>query len=67
MMSIALSDVILESKLAQYASRFKAMSLAGDRAEESLSDLNKLYSRAKRSIKDERTKEVVNGLKALST
>ncbi len=63
MMGIALSDVILESKLAQYASRFKAMSLSGDRAEESLSSLDRLFSRAKRNIKDERTKEVINGLR----
>ena len=63
MMQIALSEFILESKLAQYASRFRAMSVAGDKAEDSLRGLTQLYNQARRSIKDERTKEVVNGLR----
>ena len=52
MMQITLSEVILESKLAQYASRFKAMSIAHDKSQEAYSDLNILLSRAKRYIKD---------------
>lgn len=64
MMQITLSEVILESKLAQYASRFKAMSLAHDKSEEAYFDLNTLFNRAKRYIKDERLKEVVNNIKA---
>lgn len=63
MMQITLSEVILESKLAQYASRFKAMTLARDRAEDSQSELNLLFNRARRHLKDERLKEVVNGLR----
>jgi ATP synthase F1 gamma subunit len=63
MMQITLSEVILESKLAQYASRFKAMSLARDKSEDSFSELNLHYLRAKRYIKDERLKEVINSLK----
>ncbi|MEM6997504.1 MAG: F0F1 ATP synthase subunit gamma [Patescibacteria group bacterium] len=63
MLQIALSQVILESKLAQYASRFRAMSAAHTKAEESLDEVKLLYSRAKRAIKDERLREVVNGLK----
>lgn len=63
MMGIALSDVILESKLAQYASRFKAMSLAGEKADDSLYELKRSFNRAKRIVKDERAKEVVNGLR----
>ena len=63
MIQIAISELILESKLAQYASRFKAMSAARERAEESKNDLHISYNRAKRAIKDERLKEIMNGLK----
>jgi len=63
MMQVMLSEVILESKLAQYASRFRAMSAAKDKADESFSDLNLLYNRARRYLKDERLKEVINGLR----
>ena len=63
MLQIALSQVVLDSKLTQYASRFTAMHEAHDRAEESLSDLNFLFARAQRRLKDERLKEVINGLR----
>ncbi|HEY5550124.1 MAG TPA: F0F1 ATP synthase subunit gamma [Candidatus Saccharimonadales bacterium] len=63
MMQTTLSEVILESKLAQYASRFRAMSVAKERADESLHDLTRQYMRAKRHLKDERLKEVINGLR----
>ena len=63
MMEITISEVILESKLAQYASRFKAMSVAKSRANETLSDVSLMYNRAKRHEKDERLKEVLNGLR----
>jgi F-type H+-transporting ATPase subunit gamma len=63
MMQISLSEVILESKLAQYASRFKAMSLAKDRATETLGDVSLMFNRARRHEKDERLKEVLNGLR----
>ena len=63
MMQITLSEVILESKLAQYASRFKAMSLARSRAEGNYTDVNLLYNRARRQEKDERLKETVNSLR----
>jgi F-type H+-transporting ATPase subunit gamma len=66
MMQITLSEVILESKLAQYASRFRAMTAAHDKADESYEDLNIMYSRAKRYLKDERLKELVNGLRKAS-
>lgn len=66
MMQITLSEVILESKLAQYASRFRAMSAASDKAEESLSDATVSYNHAKRYLKDERLKEVMNGLRRAS-
>jgi F-type H+-transporting ATPase subunit gamma len=67
MMQISLSEVILESKLAQYASRFKAMSIAKDRAQETLDDVSLMFNRAKRHEKDERLKEVVNGLRKASS
>lgn len=63
MMNIALSQVILESKLAQYASRFQAMSAAHRRANDTVDELKLSYSRSKRAIKDERLKEIVNGLR----
>jgi ATP synthase F1 gamma subunit len=66
MMQIALSEVILESKLAQYASRFRAMSVAHDKADDSFTGLNTLYSRSKRLLKDERLKEVINGLRKVA-
>lgn len=63
MMQITLREVILESKLAQYASRFRAMSAAKERATESLSEVSLMFNRSKRHEKDERLKEVVNGLR----
>lgn len=64
MMQISLSQVILESKLAQYASRFKAMSVAKERAEDTLGDVTLMYNRARRHEKDERSKEILNGLRS---
>lgn len=63
MMEIALSQVILDSKLAQYASRFRAMSMANDKADEWYHDLGTKYNRTKRRIQDERLKEIINGLR----
>jgi len=63
MMQIAVGQLILNSKLAQYASRFKAMTGAHQRAEENRLDVHIEYNRAKRGIKDERLKEVINGIK----
>jgi ATP synthase F1 gamma subunit len=67
MMQITLSEVILESKLAQYASRFRAMTSASDKAIDSLNDAKFLFAHAKRHVKDERLKEVVNGLRSVTT
>lgn len=63
MMQIALSQLILNSKLAQYASRFRAMSASHTRADEGKQELHLQYNRAKRNIKDARLKEIINGLK----
>jgi F-type H+-transporting ATPase subunit gamma len=67
MMQIALSQLILNSKLAQYASRFRAMSASHTRADEGKQDLHLQYNRAKRNIKDARLKEIINGLKKAKT
>lgn len=63
MMQIAISQLILDSKLAQYASRFRAMSASHQRADESKADLHLEFNRARRAIKDARLKEIINGMK----
>ncbi len=63
MMQIAMSQLILNSKLAQYASRFRAMSASHTRADEAKGELKLDYNRARRGIKDERLKEIINGMK----
>lgn len=63
MMQIAVSQLLLNSKLAQYASRFQAMTASHQRADESRSELKMEFNRARRAIKDERLKEIINGLK----
>lgn len=63
MMQIAVSQLILESKLAQYASRFRAMSASHQRADEGKTELHLAYNRSRRGVKDERLKEIINGIK----
>ncbi|MCE7936759.1 hypothetical protein DYH10_03150 [Candidatus Saccharibacteria bacterium CPR2] len=63
MLSIMVGQVILESKLAQYASRFRAMSAANEKAKDSFSDLKLLYNRTRRASNDERLKEIINGMR----
>lgn len=63
MLQIAVSQLILNSKLAQYASRFRAMSASHQRADEAKSELHLAFNRARRGIKDERLKEIINGIK----
>ena len=63
MTSIILAQIILESKLAQYASRFKAMTAAHERADDSLAEFKMMYNRSKRAIKDTRLKESVIGMR----
>lgn len=62
MMQIAISQLILDSKLAQYASRFRAMSASHQRADESKNELHLSYNRSRRAVKDERLKEIINGM-----
>ncbi len=63
MMTLALSQAILESSLAQAASRFNAMAVAKKRAGELLSDYRLEFHRAKRSESDRRMREVLISLK----
>lgn len=63
MLKIAVSQLILQSKLAQYASRFRAMSASHQAADESLQHAKLKYNRTKRAIKDDRLKETINGMK----
>ncbi len=63
MLAIMTSQIILESKLAQYASRFRAMSAANDRSKEMLGDLQMEFHRSKRAIADERLREIIIGMK----
>ncbi len=63
MINIMLGEIIMESKLAQYASRFAAMHAARDKADDSLSGLKNNYNHAKRRLKDERAKEIINGMR----
>lgn len=67
MLDITLSQLILESKLAQYASRFRAMSAARERATGAYDGLRTLFNRTKRAIADERLKEILNGHKQAIT
>ncbi len=63
MLRLALLQVIYDSRLAQYASRFKAMSAARQRAVDEVAALHMQYNRAKRGIVDQRLKEINAGLK----
>jgi F-type H+-transporting ATPase subunit gamma len=63
MISLAFSQTILESSLAQAASRFNAMAVAKKRAGELLTDYRLEYHRAKRSESDRRLREVMVSLK----
>ena len=63
MMSLALSQTILQSGLAQAASRFNAMTVAEDRAGELLRDYTMEFHRAKRAESDRRLREVLVGIK----
>lgn len=65
MLEIALGQVILESKLAQYASRFNAMSAAKNKAKDMRGDVNMSLHRAKRAVGDERNKEILSAMKLI--
>lgn len=67
MTRMALIQTILNSRLAQYASRFKAMSMARQRSTEKVAELHTQYNRAKRGIVDQRLKEITAHLKKVRT
>lgn len=62
---LTISQFIYDSRLAQVASRFKAMSAAKERSIDNASELHTEYNRAKRSQVDTRLKESMAGLKKL--
>lgn len=63
MMSLALSQTILQSGLAQAASRFNAMTVAEDRAGDLLAEYKLEFHRSKRAESDRRLREVLVGIK----
>ena len=62
---LTISQFIYDSRLAQVASRFKAMSAAKERSIENASELRTEYNRSKRSQVDTRLKESLAGLKKI--
>lgn len=64
MMGVALIQIIMESKLAQYASRFNTMNAAKKRAYDLTNEFKLQYYRSKRSESDERIKEMLMAKKA---
>lgn len=62
---LTISQFIYDSRLAQVASRFKAMSAAKERSIANATELHTEYNRAKRSQVDTRLKESMAGLKKL--
>lgn len=65
MVRLMISELIFDSRLAQFASRFRAMGAAKDRSMEEQATLHTEYNRAKRGIVDQRLKEITAGLKKL--
>ncbi|MGH7238017.1 MAG: F0F1 ATP synthase subunit gamma, partial [Candidatus Saccharimonadales bacterium] len=66
MMEISLGQTIFDSKLAQNASRFRAMSEARDKSKDTLDGFQLEYNHAIRARSDERLKEIINGMKVAS-
>lgn len=62
---LTLTQFIFDSRLAQIASRFKAMTAAKQRSMETVGELHTAYSRAKRALVDIRLKESLAGLKKI--
>jgi len=62
---LTLTQFIYDSRLAQLASRFKAMTAAKERSIETANDLHVQFSRAKRALVDIRLKESLAGLKKI--
>lgn len=62
---LTLSQFIYDSRLAQLASRFQAMSAAKERSTDTASDLHTQFNRSKRAIVDARLKESLASLKKI--
>ena len=62
---LTIAQFIYDSRLAQVASRFRAMSAAKVRSTDEANDLHTEFSRAKRAVIDARLKESFAGLKKL--
>ena len=62
---LTISQFIYDSRLAQVASRFKAMSAAKERSVDNAARLHTEYNRAKRNQVDTRLKESLAGLKKI--
>jgi len=62
---LTISQFIYDSRLAQVASRFKAMSAAKERSIANATELHTEYNRAKRNLVDTRLKESMAGLKKI--
>ena len=60
MIDVTISQVLMESRLAQFAGRFNAMNAAKHRAKDMRTEYDRLYHRAKRAEGDERLKEIIN-------
>lgn len=63
MVQISLSQMILESKLAQHASRYRAMSAAKTLAIDTTNALHIEFNRVRRATADQRLKEIISGMK----
>lgn len=62
---LTLAQFIYDSRLAQVASRFRAMTAAKERSIETANDIHLEYSRSKRALVDVRLKESLVGLKKI--
>ncbi|MBN9397607.1 F0F1 ATP synthase subunit gamma [Candidatus Saccharibacteria bacterium] len=62
---LTISQFVYDSRLAQVASRFKAMSAAKERSVENAAELHTEFNRAKRNQVDTRLKESLAGLKKI--
>lgn len=65
MVRLMISELIFDSRLAQFASRFRAMGAAKDRSTEQADDLHTEFNRARRNLTDQRLKEITAGLKKI--
>lgn len=63
MMGVALTQIIMEAKLADYAARYNTMSLAKKRAGNMVGDFKREFNRAKRNENDERLKEAIKAFR----